>query len=24
VAGYKTSAGMPRELLAQFPLVEER
>src|ERR687892_2554673 len=21
-AGYKTSAGMPRELLAQFPLVE--
>jgi 5'-3' exonuclease len=22
-AGYKTSAGMPRELLAQFPVVEE-
>src|SRR3954463_8954080 len=21
--GYKTSAGMPRELLAQFPLIEE-
>src|SRR5918997_2345792 len=21
--GYKTSAGMPRELLAQFPLVED-